>query len=125
FLVAFASRPRSRSAWSIAAIFIAAIVILAVTDLHIRFPGNDREVSFQQLTERVVSTAGSDVDQDLEGTKLWRLAWWAKIVGYTIGGDYRWLGKGYGINIALDDGFLTNEDDTLRSPHNATMTVLA
>jgi hypothetical protein len=125
FLVAFASRPRSRSAWSITAVFVSAIVILAVTDLHIRFPGNDREVSFQQLTERVASTAGSNGDVDLENTKAWRLAWWAKIVSYTIGGEYRWLGKGYGINVAVDDGFTTDDDDSLRSPHNATMTVLA
>ena len=125
FLVAFASRPRSRSAWTISAIFGAALVILALTDLHIRFPGNDREVSFTQLTEHVASAAGSDGNQDLENTKLWRLAWWAKIVSYTIGGEYRWLGKGYGINLATDDGFQASEDDSLRSPHNATMTVLA
>jgi hypothetical protein len=125
FLVAFASRPRSRSAWSIAAIFAFCILLLAVTDLHVRFPGNDREISFQQLTERIASTAGSEGDQDLENTKAWRLAWWAKIVSYTIGGEYRWGGKGYGINLATDDGFQASDDDSLRSPHNATMTVLA
>lgn len=125
FLAAFASRPRSRSAWTISAIFGVALVILVLTDVHIRFPGNDREVSFAQLTEHVVSAAGSDGNQDLENTKLWRLAWWAKIVSYTIGGEYRWLGKGYGINLATDDGFQTDDDDSLRSPHNATMTVLA
>jgi len=125
FMVAFASRPCSRSAWSITAVFVGATVLLAVSDLHVRFPGNDRDVSFQQLTERVASTAGSNGDVDLENTKVWRLAWWAKIVSYTIGGEYRWLGKGYGINIAVEDGFITGDDDSLRSPHNATMTVLA
>jgi O-Antigen ligase len=127
FLVAFASRPRGRSAWTIAAIFISAIVILAVTDLRVRFPGSEREVSFDQLTARVASAAGTSGDDNLEGTKVWRLIWWAKIVDYTIGGEYRWLGKGYGINIALDDGMIANpeEDDSLRSAHNVTMTVLA
>jgi len=125
FMVAFASRPCSRCAWSITAVFVGATVLLAVSDLHVRFPGNDRDVSFQQLTERVASTAGSNGDVDLENTKVWRLAWWAKIVSYTIGGEYRWLGKGYGINIAVEDGFITGDDDSLRSPHNATMTVLA
>jgi O-antigen ligase len=56
---------------------------------------------------------------------MWRLLWWAKIVNYTIGGDYRWMGKGYGINLATDDGFQVSDDDSLRSPHNATMTILA
>ena len=93
--------------------------------MHLRFPGNDREVSFQQLVQHVESAAGSGGAQDLENTKEWRLAWWATIVGYTIGGDYRWAGKGYGVNLATDDGFQASEDDSLRSPHNATMTVLA
>jgi hypothetical protein len=100
-------------------------VVLAVTNLRVHFPGNDRDVSFQQFTERVASTAGSDVDQDLENTKAWRLTWWAKIVSYTLGGEFRWGGKGYGINVAVDDGFVSGDDDSLRSPHNATMTILA
>jgi hypothetical protein len=125
FLVAFASRPRSHSAWSITTIIVGAIVVLAVTNLRVHFPGNDRDVSFQQFTERVASTAGSDVDQDLENTKAWRLTWWAKIVSYTLGGEFRWGGKGYGINVAVDDGFVSGDDDSLRSPHNATMTILA
>jgi hypothetical protein len=125
FLVAFASRPRSRSAWSTALFFVAVVAMLAVTNLRVRFPGNDRDVSFQQLMEHVESTAGAGGDQDLENTKAWRLAWWATIVSYTIGGDYRWTGKGYGINLATDDGFQTDDDDSNRSPHNASMTVLA
>src|SRR5256885_3784347 len=125
FLVAVVSRPRSRSAWNITALFAGAILLLALTDVHLRFPGNDREVSFQQLVQHVESAAGSGGAQDLENTKEWRLAWWATIVGYTIGGDYRWAGKGYGVNLATDDGFQASEDDSLRSPHNATMTVLA
>jgi hypothetical protein len=125
FAVALASRPRSRIGWSIAGLLGGAVLLLAVSDLHVRFPGNDREVSFQQLVEHVSSAAGSNGDQDLQNTKEWRLAWWATIVGYTIGGDYRWTGKGYGVNLATDDGFQVTDDDSLRSPHNATMTVLA
>ena len=125
FLFAFATRPRSRSAWALVTLFVAAAVFLAVTDLRLRYPGNDREVSFQQFTERFVSTAGGSGGQDLENTKSWRLAWWGTIVGYTILGDNRWAGKGYGINLATDDGFQVTDDDSLRSPHNATMTILA
>lgn len=125
FAVAFVSRPRSRSAWSIATVFVGAVALLALTNLHVRFPGNDREVSFQQLTQNVASATGNDGEQDLENTKMWRLLWWAKIVGYTVGGDYRWLGKGYGINLGVDDGFVAGDDTSTRSPHNASMTILA
>ncbi len=66
---------------------------------------------------------------DYTGTKSDRLRWWTKIVGYTFGGEYFWQGKGYGINLALDDGFdwhYTAEDaGTLRSPHNGHLTFLA
>ena len=125
FGFAFATRPRSRSGWALVSLFVMAAVFLAVTDLRLRYPGNDREVSFQQFTERFASTAGGSGGQDLENTKSWRLAWWGTIVGYTILGDYRWAGKGYGINLATDDGFQVTDDDSLRSPHNATMTILA
>jgi O-antigen ligase len=125
FGFAFVTRPRSRNAWALVTLFVMAAVFLAVTDLRLRYPGNDREVSFAQFTERFASTAGRAGGQDLENTKSWRLAWWGTIIGYTIVGDYRWAGKGYGINLATDDGFQVTDDDSLRSPHNATMTILA
>jgi hypothetical protein len=59
------------------------------------------------------------------GTMLWRFDWWKKIVDYTFKGPYFWTGKGYGINLADDDGFQVMPDHSLRSPHNAFMTVLA
>jgi hypothetical protein len=128
--VALLSRPRSRSGWQIAIAALAAVAFLGITDLRVRFPGMDREVSFQQLVLHVQSTAGAGGDattggQDLQNTKEWRLAWWATIVNYTILGDYRWMGKGYGINLADDDGFQVTDDNSLRSPHNVHMTFLA
>jgi len=66
---------------------------------------------------------------DQTGTISDRLAWWRKIVGYTFGGEYFWTGKGFGINLGLDDGFdwhYSAEDaGTLRSPHNSHLTFLA
>ena len=38
-------------------------------------------------------------------------------------GPYKWTGKGYGINLADDDGYQI--DGSLRSPHNGHMTILA
>ncbi len=58
-------------------------------------------------------------------TAAWRLRWWRKIVGYTLFGPYRWTGKGFGVNLADDDGFQVRRDHGLRSPHNVFMTILA
>jgi O-antigen ligase len=42
-------------------------------------------------------------------------------------GQYFWTGKGFGVNLADDDGFQVSSPDQapLRSPHNVNMTVLA
>ena len=50
--------------------------------------------------------------------------WWTDIVNYTVHGRYFWGGKGFGINLADDDGYQVG-DRTLRSPHNVHMTILA
>jgi O-antigen ligase len=61
----------------------------------------------------------------LQGTKEWRLQWWDKIYDYTVHGPYFWTGKGFGINLADDDGFQVQQDKSLRSPHSIHMTYLA
>jgi hypothetical protein len=105
-----------------------AAALLAVSGVAIRFPGMSRDISFTQFVQSFATTAGGSAGvaaQDLENTKQWRLAWWAVIITYTIDGDYFWTGKGYGINLADDDGFQVQADNSLRTPHNVHMTVLA
>lgn len=125
FVIAALSRPRSRAAWTLVMITGSVVIFLAASGLRIKFPGLDREISFQQFAEHVASTTGSSSATDLENTKEWRLAWWATIVSYTFLGEYRWMGKGYGVNLADDDGFQVADDGSLRSPHSVHMTVLA
>ncbi|HVE80286.1 MAG TPA: O-antigen ligase family protein [Gemmatimonadaceae bacterium] len=125
YAVAFVARPRSRTAWQIAVVTASLVGTLAVTGLEVRFPGLDRAISLQQFVDHARSTLGSSSADDLENTRGWRLAWWAVILDYTIGGPYRWMGKGYGVNLADDDGFQVTDDNSLRSPHNVHMTVLA
>jgi hypothetical protein len=101
-------------------------VFLAVSGLHI--PLHDgRELSFEQLTNNVKSIAGMGDEEaaTLDATKKWRLDWWNHIIDYTFHGDYFWTGKGFGINLADDDGFQVNIDGSLRSPHNGHLTILA
>ena len=58
-------------------------------------------------------------------TREWRLEWWGQIIDYTARGPYFWTGKGYGVNLSVDDGFKSGAGEDLRSPHNGHMTVLA
>lgn len=84
-----------------------------------------RPATFQQMIKNLLSIFGSSPDNGLEGSKQFRLAWWGKIVDYTIFGKYFWTGKGFGVNLADSDGFQATADHSLRSPHNSEMTVLA
>ena len=87
--------------------------------------GGDREISVEQMTDNVVSTFDKSGSSTLDETKSWRLDWWTKIVNYSMTPRYIMTGKGYGINLATDDGFQVREDKSLRSPHNAHLNVLA
>ena len=107
-------------------------MVLAVTNVRFQVEkvnpkseSRERLLSFEQLIESVASIASGSTVGDLDNTKQWRLEWWATIVDYTIYGDYFWEGKGFGINLADDDGFQVNlEDHSLRSPHNGHLTIL-
>ena len=80
-------------------------------------------ISLEQLGQNVTSMSGRPAPQD--ATAIWRLAWWNDIVGYTFRGPYFWTGKGYGVNLADDDGYQVTGDDSLRSPHNGHLNILA
>ncbi len=84
-----------------------------------------RNVSVDQLVGNVTSIFTNQNGTETNDTKEWRLAWWNKIIGYTIDGPYFWSGKGYGINLADSDGFQVNSDDSLRAPHSTHLEILA
>jgi hypothetical protein len=68
----------------------------------------------------------SAVGSSLSSTRDWRLDWWRSIVDYTLFGRFFWSGKGFGPNLADEDGFQVVHDAApLRSPHNAHLTTLA
>jgi hypothetical protein len=84
-----------------------------------------RMLSFSQIVENAGSVLSSSDTGNLEGTKAWRLAWWNKIIDYTVDGQYFWTGKGFGINLADADGFQVLSDHSLREPHNGHLALLA
>lgn len=89
----------------------------------------ERPVSAHQIVENAKSVIGQS-GQQTEGTKVWRLNWWDIIINDTIHGPHFWTGRGFGINLALADGFagtdyLLQGRPVTRSPHSVHMTMLA
>lgn len=85
-----------------------------------------RQLSAEQIVANLASVVGHHGNSvGLQGSREWRLLWWGSIVDYTVSGPYFWTGKGFGVNLADDDGFQVTSDNSLRSPHNVHMTVLA
>jgi hypothetical protein len=118
-------RPKNIAPWRLGTMILVSLFLLWASDLKIPVPGGkDREVSFQQIVDNLLSITGQSHQVGLEGTKEWRLQWWTDIVNYTVHGKYFWSGKGFGVNLADDDGYQVG-DGTLRSPHNVHMTILA
>ncbi|OQB43243.1 MAG: O-Antigen ligase [Candidatus Latescibacteria bacterium ADurb.Bin168] len=64
-----------------------------------------------------------------DGTARWRLIWWTKIWDNTVTGENFWTGRGYGRNIAVEDGFesekVERHEKPLRSPHSGHLNYLA
>jgi hypothetical protein len=115
-------RPSSR--W-ITGMLVAILfgMVLATTNAVID-AGSRRNVSVSQLFDNATSIF-TQTEGGLEGTKDFRLRWWTEIFDYTFGGEYFWTGKGFGVNLADDDGFQLSADHSLRAPHNTHMTILA
>ena len=85
----------------------AALLGLAyAADLSIPTARETRDISAEQLVENVASIFGARENQDLSGTKEWRLHWWDTIIDYTINGDHFWTGKGFGVDLGADDNVI-------------------
>jgi hypothetical protein len=126
-LFAAVASNRTRQLAGLLAITFVVLAIGYALDLTI--PTNRaRDISVAQVVNNFISIVG-DGNADQGGTKMWRLEWWHSIIDYTINGPYFWSGKGFGINLALSDGFMASGDKSLvaalRSPHSCHLTILA
>ena len=126
FGLCLAFRPRSRALPQFVVTAALVVVLLWATDAHIPIPGGKgRDISVDQVVANLTSTVGDSGNDGLDSNKEWRLNWWKEIVRYTVHGRYFWKGKGFGINLADDDGFQVLADHSLRNPHSVHMTMLA
>jgi hypothetical protein len=122
-----ALRPKSPVPWGVFPALFLGVLALWLFDVHIVSASGEagREISADQIISNVNSIFNDTNNENLEGSKTWRLAWWDTIIKYTIHGKYFWQGKGFGINLADDDGFQVEADHSLRNPHNGHLTMLA
>jgi hypothetical protein len=87
-----------------------------------------RVIGPTQLINNVESIVGRSEASNLDGTKTWRLRWWQAIQDYTLRGPYFWTGKGFGVNLAEDDGYVVGAEGggaPVRAPHNVHLGILA
>ncbi len=113
-----------RLGFALVAVVVAGLVAVPVMQ-SVRISGNSRELTVDQIWDNVKSIVGQSDSNTLETTKTWRLAWWKRIIDDTAGGPLFWTGHGFGLNLADHYGFNVDEEGSLRSPHNGSMTVLA
>lgn len=121
----FVLRPSPRLA-KVAFVGMLALTTLVVLDLRIDL--EKRVLSTEQIVANLQSIVGGEEEEALANTRDWRLRWWTKILDYTVFGPYFWTGKGFGVNLSIDDGILLHEspdEPPTRSPHNGHLTVLA
>ncbi|HLI51276.1 MAG TPA: O-antigen ligase family protein [Thermomicrobiaceae bacterium] len=102
----------------------ALLSILLILNPSVDLGGYHRTFSIQQFSDNLLSIVGKENSGDLQGTKDWRLEWWTEIINYTFHGPYFWTGKGFGINLAIADGFAA-QGSSLRAPHNGHLDILA
>ena len=104
------------------------VILLIVTPIYINikvaenFQG--RSVGLEQIKNNFSSIVGGSTDATSEDNVVWRLVWWAKIIDYSFSSPNFFIGKGLGMNLATDDDIITL-DDTLRSPHNFHLNIMA
>jgi len=104
------------------------IILLIVTPIYINikvaenFQG--RSVGFEQIKNNFSSIVGGTTDATSEDNVIWRLVWWAKIIDYSFSSPNFFIGKGLGMSLATDDDIITL-DETLRSPHNFHLNIMA
>jgi len=116
--------------WKAAVIGLIASSLLFVSSVFFAYePEIDLDTTYtispSQVALNFESVFEDTGESTLENTRQWRLDWWNTIIDYTFYGEYFWTGKGFGINLADDDGFQIKADNSLRSPHNGHLTFLA
>jgi hypothetical protein len=125
-VIVLVARPTAaRKVGMLGVLALAATLAFTALDLSFDTGGYRGKISPKEIAANFTSIFKTDHAAYRDGNKSWRLEWWDKILGYTVHGDLFWVGKGFGVNLADDDGFQVKADHSLRSPHNGHLSYLA
>ena len=84
-----------------------------------------RDYSASQLVANVVSLGGAESPGNLGGTVKGREELWTRILHKQIRDNHLVDGSGFGQNLAQEVGVYDEGKDSLRSPHNSHLHILA
>lgn len=104
--------------------FILVIVFAFYMNTKVEKNSQGRTVGVEQLKKNVNSIFSTDSGGTLINNKLWRLAWWYKIIIDALIPKNALIGRGVGENLALVNDIQV-ENDSLRAPHNFHLNILA
>lgn len=100
--------------------------LATLLSLQVPFAGvQGREFSASQLVANVASLGGKESPGNLGGTVQGREELWSKILDKQVSDGLLVDGSGFGPNLAADVGVYDDGEDTLRSPHNSHLHILA
>ncbi|MGY2896943.1 O-antigen ligase family protein [Deinococcus sp. UYEF24] len=118
---------KNRVVWISTPIILSLIAIFIISGITIQITSN-RSLDSNQVISNILSIFGSSGDSVLDSTKEWRINWWNAIAADSgPSGVYALTGKGYGINLAQEYGYVTENSATLllRAPHSVWFDYLA
>jgi O-antigen ligase len=110
------------------AVLVVTVGLGAATFLSLDLPVTGvqgREFSTSQLIANVVSLGGKQSPGNLGGTVEGRQELWSKILDKQIADGRLTDGSGFGQNLATEVGVYDEGKDTLRSPHNSHLHIVA
>lgn len=126
FLWVYRKRFSGATLWSylkwLPILLVLVLGIYSSTRVQENFQG--RKVGISQLKENFTSIFSSDAEGSLSDNKLWRLAWWYKILVDATEPRNAIFGKGVGVNLTETNEIKVDEEN-LRSPHNFHLNILA
>jgi hypothetical protein len=128
FLFLFVYRKKFSAAAISSYLKIIPFVLLIVMAFYVNTKVDEnfqgRTIGIEQLKQNVTSIFSTDIDGSLSDNKVWRLAWWYKILTDATTPKNAIVGKGVGENLALINDIKV-ENEGLRAPHNFHLNILA
>lgn len=115
-----------RLAGRVVLVMVLGLAVASLLSLKVPTPGvQGRAYSADQLVANVLSLTGKDSPGNLGGTVEGRQELWTRILDKQIKDGHLADGSGFGQNLAAEVGVYDEGKETLRSPHNSHLHIMA